>query len=160
MVDERKIACMSRLAVYDKTAGVKDRKINEYFRHDYIYKKNVGARLGAVLGTVILLGFYWADRFLAGGLDILTLDLRKAGVDALLVIVAAAVFYTLIGTIISAREYAKVMQRLHEYVYMSRRLERIREASAENTGEDAEEYYEADSDGADLSRTRRNNPVR
>jgi len=160
MVDQQKITAMAKLAVYDKTAGVKDRRINEYFRHDYIYKKNVRTRICAVLGAVIILAFYWADRILGGGSVVLPIDFAQTGRDMLLAVVAAAALYTLIGTIISAREYAKVQRRLHEYVYMNRRLERIRESVAEKNGEDADISYEPDIDGSDLSHTRSNNKVR
>ena len=50
---------MTKLALYDKNEGPADRFANEFFRHDFIYRKNIGTRLGVGIAGVIMVAFYW-----------------------------------------------------------------------------------------------------
>ena len=122
MIDGEKIIMMTKLAVYDKNLGGQDRKILEYFRHDYIYRKNFWTRACAVTGAFILLLFYWADKILVQGTDVTELDLRQTGVDILTYLTAAAVFFTLIGTLIAAIEYSRAKKRHANYKETLRKL--------------------------------------
>ena len=133
-----KIILMTKLALYDKHDGTADRAANEYFRHDYIYKKNLGTRLAVGFGGLLLLAIYWLRVVLLDGVDILQIDIRQAITDSLLFLVAILAVYSLIGTIKGTREYYLIQKRLDRYDAIVRQLERIenRKEAERNHGAD------------------------
>ena len=120
-----KIITMTQLAVYDKHEGTGDRAGSEYFRHDYIYKKNLGTRIAVGIGGFILLVLYWGRVLVIDGADILQMDIRQYLTNSILVLVALLVVYSLIGTIQGTREYYLMQKRLDNYHSLMKRLERL-----------------------------------
>ena len=55
MKSRQKILLMTKLALYEKHYGAVDRAANDYFRHDFIYKKNLGTRFAVGFGGLIIL---------------------------------------------------------------------------------------------------------
>ena len=140
MVDNRRILLMAKLALYDKKYGNKDRKLNEFYQHDYIYKKNFVTRLYALIGGLILLMFYWLYQFFVMGIDLFDMDYQKAIIDSLLFLVALLATYTVIGSRIAIVEYKKAQSRLKKYFILIHRLERLKgKADMETIAEEAAE---------------------
>jgi len=127
MVNQLKIVTMTRLALYDKHEGLADRAANNYFRHDFIYKNNLGTRLAVGLGGLIILGIYWLRSFLFNELDIFEMDIQQHIVESLFFILAILAVYSLIGTIQGTRQYYLVQKRLAQYQALVRQLERFEE---------------------------------
>ena len=127
MVNQLKIITMTRLALYDKHEGVADRIANDYFRHDYIYRNNLGTRLAVGLGSIIVLMVYWLHAFLIYEMDLFEINFRQYGTDSLMFIVAVLAVYSLIGTIQGTRQYYLVQKRLAQYQALVRQLERLEE---------------------------------
>jgi len=123
MVNQQKIITMTKLALYDKHEGTADRAASEYFRHDYIYKKNLGTRLAVGVAGVLILLIYWLRVFLLDGVDLLQMDIRQHLVDSVLFLVALLAVYSLIGTIKGTREYYLIQKRLEIYNSLIRQLE-------------------------------------
>jgi hypothetical protein len=123
MDKRQKIITMTKLSLYDKHEGPADRAANEYFRHDYIYKKNLGTRLAVGIAGVLILLIYWLRLILLDGIDILQIDLRQYLTDSVLFLVALLAVYSLIGTIQGTREYYLIQKRLERYNALVRRLE-------------------------------------
>jgi len=123
MVNQKKIITMTKLALYDKHEGAADRAANEYFRHDYIYRKNLGTRLAVGVAGFLILVIYWLRVILLDGVDILQMDVRQYLTDSVLFLVALLAVYSLIGTIQGTREYYLIQKRLENYNSLVRRLE-------------------------------------
>lgn len=132
---------MTRLAVQDKNYGEKDRKINGYFKHDYVYKKNVWTRISAAVGCVIILALYWLYKILIDGIDVFTLNFNRELTWSLIIVVFFMLVYTLIGTIIASAEYTASEKRLKRYFNLIRRLDKLCEAAPPDAEEDSNLYY-------------------
>jgi len=128
MANPQKIITMTKLALYDKHEGASDRAANDYFRHDFIYRKNLGTRLAVGLGCVFILIIYWSMRIFVEGADVFELSLEHFR-ESILFALAALVLYSLIGTIQGTREYYLVQKRLEDYQAHLRHLERAAERS-------------------------------
>jgi magnesium-transporting ATPase (P-type) len=161
--EEKSIILMAKLASYEKEHGEKDRKMAEFFRHDYVYRRNVATRFFTLLGSFIVALFYFMRRIIIERLDILDLtgevvnDLIKTAIFIVLMQVA----YTLIGFWAHAREYNAAQGRINEYFENIDTLSRMKEMNeAKNTkskadargraGEVAARRYEPD-DGYDFT---------
>jgi len=136
MVNKLKIITMTRLALYDKHDGPADRVANDYFRHDYIYRNNLGTRLSVGLGSIIILMIYWLRALVANELDIFSLDIQQHVTDSVLFILAVLAVYSLIGSIQGTRQYYLVQKRLAQYQAMVRQLERQEERAKRSINED------------------------
>ena len=151
---------MTKLAIYDQQYGPRDKKDNEYYRHDYIYRKNMWTRLCAAIGAVIILVVYWAYQIFALNVNFLDIDYQKAGINAAVFILAVMAAYTLAGTVRETARYAKGQRRLKNYMRMLYMLDRVREPEPSqetitvNTKEETGLYY-----GADIAGKRDNNTV-
>jgi len=112
MVHQQKIVTMTKLALYDKHEGAADRAANDYFRHDYIYRKNLGTRLAVGFGGMIILLIYWLRVIFLDGVDVFELYIQHHVTESILFILAIMAVYSLIGTIQGTREYYLVQKRL------------------------------------------------
>ena len=130
MINPQKIITMTRLALYDKHDGTTDREANDFFRHDYIYKKNLSTRLAVGFGGLIIVLFNLLSDFVGeDNFDIFELDLREHLLDSGLLLIAIIAVYSLIGTIQGTREYYLVQKRLGKYMGMLHYLENSDEHS-------------------------------
>lgn len=126
MFDRQKIIIMSKLAVYDKNYAREDRKKAEYFRHDYVYRQNLGTRFYVFIGSVIVILFYLVHKIVIDSLDILyitddtALVLIGSGIFMLLV----QFFYSMMGMLFHSREYNDAQQRISEYFENLNKLEK------------------------------------
>ena len=152
MINQEKLAIMTKLAVYDKTHGDADRSINAFYRHDFIYKQNIWNRLSAFIGSTILLAVYWLHRVFIVGEDIFTLNLRKYATNSIIFIVAFMAAYTAIGTVLAARRYSAGKKRLEEYQALVAQLDSLNERVRRDLERKREEagnlYYGATADRA------------
>jgi len=121
--DKEKIRIMSKMAIYDKRDFDRDSKAGQYFRHDYIYKKNMRMRFFLGIGCVILLFFYILHQLAIEGADLFALDFQAEAVRLLFFAVALMVAYSFIGTIIYTREFLISEKRINAYFALMRRLD-------------------------------------
>jgi hypothetical protein len=147
---QQKIITMTQLALYDKHNSASDQAANDYFRHDYIYRKNLGTRFAVGIGGFIMLILYWARNFLIDGADLFELDFSTHLTDSILFILAILAVYSLIGTIQGTREYYLVQKRLTRYLALVRQLERINERSQK---QGATQRSESTPDGTSANHT-------
>jgi hypothetical protein len=127
MTTKQKIITMAKLALYDKREGEADRAVINHFRHDYIYRKNLGTRLCVGIGSAFIVLGYWLQRIITQGLDAVTLDLSGNIRDSVLFVLAVLAVYTVIGTIQGTRQYYLAQKRLERYFGLLRILDRIEE---------------------------------
>ena len=135
MKKAKKIIVMTQLALYDKHHGKADRLVNEYFRHDYIYRKNLGNRRAVGSGAVVIMAIYWVRNIFIEGVDVFELYIRQHIIDAILFVLAVMAFYTVIGIIQGTREYFLVEQRLKYYEDLVAYLDRVDEREKISAGE-------------------------
>lgn len=114
-INKEKIILMSKLAMYEKNIGKEDFKINSYFRHDYIYKKNFGIRLSALIGGVVIIFLAVVHKIAIGGEDILMLNFVQEGMKIALFLVFIAVMYSILGVLINTLKYESAVTRLEKY---------------------------------------------
>ncbi len=141
MTNKQKIITMSKLALYDKREGDTDRAVFGHFRHDYIYRKNLGTRLCVGAGAAVLVVAYWLQQVVTVGLETIMLDLSKNITDSILFVLMVLAVYTVIGTVQGTRQYYLAQKRLDKYYGMLRILERMEERAANrrNAQEESEE---------------------
>ena len=123
MIDREKIIIMTNLAIYDKNHGSNDSKANTFFRHDYVYWKNFWARLYALLGSLIIVGFYIIDKVVINEADLFEIDYRAEGIRILVFIVAVMFFVSLISSMKATREYTAIQKRIEEHLKLAEKLE-------------------------------------
>jgi len=121
---------MTKLALYDKHEGAADREANNYFRHDYIYRKNLGTRISVGIAGIIILIIHWLRIIFVEGNDVFEINIQELVFESALFIIALVAVYSLIGTIQGTREYYHVQKRLNRYLGMLRFLENADERAA------------------------------
>ena len=122
MIDKEKIIIMTKLASYDKNNSEEDSRILGYFRHDYVYRKNVVDRFFVLLGGLILLAIDYMRRIFLYDLDVFTLDFFKELRGILIFLGVLLVIYTVIGSIKHNYEYTKCQLRMKKYRIYTKRL--------------------------------------
>ncbi|MCL2575642.1 MAG: hypothetical protein FWE33_04335 [Defluviitaleaceae bacterium] len=143
MIDKERIRLMAKMAVYDKKGFERDAQANQYFRHDFIYKKNMALRFSVGVGCLILALFYFLHMLVIQERDIFTLDFRAEFVALAIFAIVVMVFYSLIGTIIFTREFLLAQRRVEEYFGLMRQLNGEADENERNV---AEEIVEEDED--------------
>ena len=154
MINKPKIITMTQLALYDKHEGTADRAGSEYFRHDYIYKKNLGTRITVGIAGFIILALYWGRVIIIDGADVLQIDIRQYLTDSVLFLVALLIVYSLIGTVQGTREYYLMQKRLDKYNQLIKKLEWLENRSEyrpENRPENRKDQMKPH--GADINNT-------
>ena len=109
---EERIIAMTKLAVLDKNYAFKDKKASDYFKHDFVYKRNFRSRFLAVLGAIIVLIFSYVHRVFINHENIMALNFKAEGIKIGAFIMLVLVLYTIISSIIANKEHAKSQQRL------------------------------------------------
>ena len=117
LIDQNKIILMTKLEIYNKRYGTKDRNRLKYFMEDYVYIKNFKTRLCFTLVILFILGI--------GSLNIIITNIvipeslemfLKAYINPyILPWFIGIVFYTLISTIIYSKKYKESQQRFKGY---------------------------------------------
>jgi len=124
MVDKQKIVTLTQLALYDKHNGPVDRMANDYFRHDYIYRKNMSTRFAVGFGSVLILVVYWLGAIFINEVNAFGLTLADF-TESIIFVLAMLALYSLIGIIQGTREYYMVQKRLQQYQQHLRTLEKL-----------------------------------
>ncbi|MCL2573525.1 MAG: hypothetical protein FWE34_03110 [Defluviitaleaceae bacterium] len=121
--DTEKIRIMAKMAVYDKRDFERDSKTGQYFRHDYIYKKNMQMRFFLGIGCAVLLLFYVIYLLAIEGADVFAMDFQTEAIRLLFFGLALMAGYSFIGTIIYTREFLKSERRVNAYFALMRKLD-------------------------------------
>jgi hypothetical protein len=116
--DLKKIRIMTNLAIYDKNYGEEDRKIISHYKRDYVYKKNLGIRIGVFLGSAVIIMLYYCYKLFVVGTDMFTVFNKAEAIKMGIAVVALLVVYTIIGTIINGERYSLAEERSLGYQRM------------------------------------------
>lgn len=129
MIDKKKIRLMTKLAVYDKKYGEKDKRISEKFKWDYIYIKNFWTRLGVLASFVILTFFYIFNKILVEQTNFINIDYRGEASKIIVVLALALAGYTVLNSYIASKEYKNALRRIERYYKLIDKLEEMTDSN-------------------------------
>ncbi|MDR2168148.1 MAG: hypothetical protein LBE35_09925 [Clostridiales bacterium] len=141
MIDKDKIRIMAKMAVYDKKGFERDARANQYFRHDFIYKRNMQMRFHLGIGCIILAIFYIMYLLLVREHDLFALNFQAEAIRLLTFVIVIMVGYSFIGTIVFTREFLVSQKRVEAYFALMKELSG---EEAEKPAEDAPKAAEID----------------
>lgn len=148
-LDARRIIIMSKMAIYDKTYGTEDKKANDLFYRDYVYRRNFIFRTCALIGTLIPIGISTVFLAISEDMDFLTFDYLGFLQNHAITIAIVMALYTFIGTKVATAEYKNIKIRLQAYFALMRELDEIthgKEASdamyADDEDDEEDDYYQ------------------
>ncbi|MCL2852663.1 MAG: hypothetical protein FWE20_06490 [Defluviitaleaceae bacterium] len=149
-----RIIIMSKLAVYDKNYGEKDRAAGKYFRTDYVYRKNMWTRFYVLLGCMLIVAIYALRVFIVDGNDMLDLDYFGEFINIGIFTLVMLVIYTLIGTKVYVSEYNRSQRRLGNYLQLIKLLNDMSARGSQPVSKQPESEQEEPERGADIYYTR------
>lgn len=124
-MNEERIIIMSKLAVYDKNFGEKDRFANKFFRTDYVYRKNMWTRFYVLIGCLLLMCVYALRVIIVDGTDIFDIDYQGELIRIGVFILVMLVVYTIISTKIYISEFNRAQRRYGNYIGLIQLLNEI-----------------------------------
>lgn len=132
MIDKDRIKLMTKIAIHEKRYNNKDRKINEYYRNDYVYKKNATNRISILLGLCFISLLILLDMIYVKHVDIITLDYKSLGIKFGLIFFGIFVSYAVVGIFKYGKEYDESQKRYKRYFSMLNNLDKRSAAPKED----------------------------
>jgi Ni,Fe-hydrogenase I cytochrome b subunit len=123
MRENDKIALMAKIALHKKQNC--DKMARDYYRWDYIYKKNSRMRLFVFAGCVIALIFKYLYVAAVLQTPMLSLNHWSEFINSSIFILAVVAGYTILGSVIHFAEYsrfARAEEKLQEMTNMLTRM--------------------------------------
>lgn len=105
MIDLERVRLLTKSAIYEKREGKRDKRINEYYRNDYIYKNNLINRIGIFVGICLLFILILIDMIYVKQIDIATLSYKDLGIKFGVTLLLIFGFYTVVGIFKYGKEY-------------------------------------------------------
>lgn len=118
MVSKEKIKLMTEIAIYEKKYKDRDKKIDSFYRYDYIYKKNAANRFGIFIGLCFAFLLIALDIIYIKHADILALDYKALGTKVFFILLSIFAVYTSIGIFRYGKEYDLSQKRYKKYFFM------------------------------------------
>lgn len=139
-----KIIMMSKLSIYNKNLDRKKSKVTDFYLTDYVYLRNLKARIFALLGCAIIISIYIVNKISSEEFDIQKfnyfLELKKLGILVFFIVM----FCTTINTVISFKKYKKIDEKNKKYFNLISKLESLKKMD-ENLEEEST-YYKSKGD--------------
>ena len=122
MINEGRVRRMARMAAYEQEDGVRDEKINAYFRGDYITKQILITFICATIAFVILFAGYGIYNFENLIVQIYSMNLQEMLAVVLLAYAAFVGGMILITVLVYTSRYKRARRRLNAYYQDLHRL--------------------------------------
>ena len=122
MINEGRVRRMARMAAYEQEDGVRDEKINAYFRGDYITKQILITFLCATIAFVILFAGYGIYNFENLIVQIYSMNLQEMLAVVLLAYAAFVGGMILITVLVYTLRYKRARRHLNAYYQDLHRL--------------------------------------
>jgi len=132
MINKDKIILMTKLAIYDKTDGESDKRLNSFFRHDYVYWKNFWIRLYAFIGCVVIVALYALNKIVIEKQDLFEIDYKAEAMSILFFVIIVLGISTFFGSIKATREYSKAQKRITEHLELTKQLDHMNMNEVDN----------------------------
>lgn len=117
-MDKDRIRLLTRIAIHEKRYNKQDIKMNQYYRNDYIYKKNFINRIGIFIGLFLIFLLVVLDMVYIKQVDITTLDYKSLGLKFVIIGFIICAVYTIIGIFKYGKEYDESQKRYKQYFLM------------------------------------------
>lgn len=115
MLNEEKIALMTKLAAYEEREGKKYIPLSKYRREDYVGLKMINTALVVTLSYILILAVVIMVNIEQLMVDVTTMDYVQVGKDLLTWYVVVMVFYMVVSYIVYTVKFRKVRSSLNEY---------------------------------------------
>ena len=115
MINEEKVALMTKLAAYEQGEGKKTIPQSKYYREDYISLKMINTALIVTLAYIMVLGmilFVNVEKMMT---QIANMDFVKLGKMVITYYVVIFVVYMVIAYIVYSIKFKRVRNSLNEY---------------------------------------------
>lgn len=115
MINEEKVALMTKLALYEEKEGKKSIPLGKYYKEDYVGLHMLNTVIVATFSYVLILAvivFSHLEEMMA---EIANMDYVKAGKDILIGYVIMILAYALISYIVYSIKFKRVRKSLNEY---------------------------------------------
>ncbi|WP_058486491.1 hypothetical protein [Defluviitalea phaphyphila] len=123
MIDEEKIKLMTKLAIYEKNYGTEDKKINKYYKSDYIYIKNWWTRISVLIVSLLIVGLILFHKMFVEKIDIFSIDYKTYGIGLGSIIIVLLIFYSILSKSIYEKKYMEAEKRIKRYLNILNQLE-------------------------------------
>ena len=115
MINEEKVALMTKLAAYEQGEGKKSIPHSKYYREDYISLKMINTAIIVTLAYILVLGmlvFVNVEKMMT---QIANMDFIKLGKSVITYYVIIMVVYMIIAYIVYSIKFKRVRNSLNEY---------------------------------------------
>ena len=115
MINQEKVALMTKLAAYEEGQGKKDIPQSKYYREDYISLKRINTAIVVTLAYILVLAmvvFVNVEKMMT---QIATMDFVKLGKTVLTYYIVIMVVYMVISYIVYTVKFKRVRANLNEY---------------------------------------------
>lgn len=115
MINEEKVALMTKLAVYEEKEGKKNIPLGKYYKEDYVSLHMLNTVIIATFSYVLILAviiFAHLEEMMA---ELANMDYVKAGKDLLIGYIAIIAVYVVISYIVYSIKFKRVRRSLNEY---------------------------------------------
>lgn len=124
MASKEEIILMTKLALQDKKYARENKKLNSYFKWDYIYINNWYSRVGAGIAALIIIGWLvFKDIYMKEIIPIFEVELGRYLYKYILFFIVLIVAYSVVSTMVHKRKYQETQERLDEYQKIIRELD-------------------------------------
>lgn len=115
MINEEKVALMTKLALYEEKEGKKTLPLGKYYKEDYVGLHMLNTVILATFSYILILAviiFAHLEEMMA---ELATMDYMKAGKDLIIGYVILLVVYLIISYIVYTIKFKRVRKSLNEY---------------------------------------------
>ena len=131
MINQEKVALMTKLAIYEENEGRKNIPMGKYYKDDYVSLHMVNTVIVATFSYVLVIAaivFAHIEQMMA---EIANMDFIKAGTDIAIGYVATIFVYLIISYIVYTIRFKNVSKSLYEYNSNLKKLYSMYEANEE-----------------------------
>ena len=115
MINQEKVALMTKLASYEEKEGKKNIPLSKYYREDYVGLKMVNTGIIVTLAYILVLAilvFVNIDKMMT---ELANMDYIQLGTNVLIGYVIVLVAYMVISYVVYSVKFRRVRDSLNEY---------------------------------------------
>lgn len=115
MIDEKKVALMTKLALYEENEGKKALPMGKYYKEDYVGLHMINTVIIATFSYLLILAVIIFSHLETMMAELANMDFIKVGKDLIIGYVAMLVVYIVISYIVYTIKFKRVRKSLNEY---------------------------------------------
>lgn len=115
MLNEKKIALMTKMAIYEQGEGKKSLPMSKYYRSDYISLRIINTVIVTTIAFFLIVGLAVlvnVEKLLD---ELVSMDLMKIGKNILIAYIVVIIFQTAMTYIVYSYRFKKYRKGLNEY---------------------------------------------